>query len=115
MSHFNFQTIGWNNIPETEHTGTTGIAVWKTLQLEGLRIRKVSYSKGYLADHWCKKGHIVHCLEGEFVSELDNGRQFRLSQGMTYIVSDNLSNHRSFTENGVNLLIIDGDFLQLTV
>jgi hypothetical protein len=114
MSHFNFQTIDLNLIPATEHSGTTGIAVWRTLQLEGLRIRRVDYSKGYLADHWCKKGHLVYCLEGEFVSELDNGQQFKLSQGMTYIVSDDLSSHRSFSENGVKLLIIDGDFLQLT-
>ena len=113
MSNFNFQTIDWNLIPATEHLGATGIAVWRTLQLEGLRIRRVDYSMGYMADHWCKKGHIVHCLEGEFVSELDNGQSFRLSQGMTYIVSDDLSSHRSFTENGVKLLIIDGDFLKL--
>ena len=80
--------------------------------MEGLRIRRVDYSKGYLADHWCKKGHIVHCLEGELESELDIGQKFLLKQGMTYLVSDDLSNHRSFTENGVKLLIIDGDFLK---
>src|ERR1044072_9508080 len=113
MSNFNFQTIDWDLIPATEHLGANGIAVWRPLQLEGLRIRRVDYSMGYLADHWCKKGHIVHCLEGEFVSELDNGRNFTLSQGMTYIVSHKLSSHRSFTENGVKLLIIDGDFLKL--
>jgi mannose-6-phosphate isomerase class I len=114
MSNFNFQRIDWDSIPATEHSGTTGIAVWRTLQLEGLRIRKVDYSKGYLANHWCKKGHIVHCLEGEFISELDNGQKFKLSQGMTYIVSDDLSSHRSYSENGVKLLIIDGDFLKLS-
>ena len=114
MSNFDFQTIDWNLIPSTEHKGSTGTAVWRTLQLEGLRIRRVDYSMGYLADHWCKKGHIVHCLEGDFISELDNGQKFRLSQGMTYIVSDDLSSHRSFSENGVKLLIIDGDFLKLS-
>jgi hypothetical protein len=31
---------------------------------------------------------------------------------MTYIVSDELSSHRSKTENGVKLLIIDADFLK---
>ena len=71
----------------------------------------VEYSPGYLADHWCQKGHIVHCLDGEFKSELENGETFILSEGMTYIVSDNLSSHRSFTKNGVKLFIIDGDFL----
>jgi hypothetical protein len=63
------------------------------------------------ADHWCQKGHIVHCLEGEFVSEMDDGTSFLLKKGMTYVVSDGVSTHRSKTENGVKLLIVDGDFL----
>jgi quercetin dioxygenase-like cupin family protein len=106
-----FQTIDWTTIEKTEHSGETGTAYWQTIQFNGLRIRLVEYSKGYLANHWCQKGHIVHCLAGEFVSELETGEHFTLTQGMTYIVSDNLSSHRSFTENGVKLLIIDGDFL----
>lgn len=108
-----FQTIDWTTILKTEHKGETGIASWQTVQFSGLRVRIVEYSKGYLADHWCKKGHIVHCLEGEFVSELENGEKYTLTKGMTYIVSDDLSSHRSITENGVKLLIIDGDFLKL--
>ncbi len=82
------------------------------MQLGGLRIRLVEYSNGYLADHWCEKGHIVHCLDGEFVSELKDGAAFKLIKGMTYVVSDELSSHRSVSENGVKLLIIDGDFLK---
>lgn len=107
-----FQCIDWSTIAPTTHPGTTGNALWQTLQLPGLRLRIVTYSPGYLADHWCQKGHIVHCLEGSFVSELDNGEQFVLAQGMTYVVSDDMSSHRSSTESGVKLLIIDGDFLQ---
>ena len=106
-----FQTIDWSLIEATTHKGQSGYAFWKTQQFDGLRVRMVEYSKGYLADHWCKKGHIVHCLEGEFISELDNNHMFKLTKGMTYIVSDDLSSHRSFSENGVTLLIIDGDFL----
>ena len=109
-----FQTIDWSTIPKTEHKGETGMAYWQTVQFEGLRIRIVEYSKGYVADHWCKKGHIVHCLEGDFVSELSNGQQFILTKGMTYVVSDELSSHRSTTVDGVKLLIIDGDFLKLS-
>ena len=74
-SNIPFQTIDWTNIPKTEHKGETGIAYWQTIQFEGLRIIIVEYSKGYLADHWCTKGHIVHCLEGEFRSELQNGEE----------------------------------------
>ena len=108
-----FQIIDWDNIPKTEHKGEEGIAYWQTVQLEGLRIRIVEYSKGYLADHWCKKGHIIYCLEGEFLSELQNGEKFLLTKGMSYVVSDDLSSHRSKTIEGTKLLIIDGDFLKL--
>lgn len=110
---FPFQTIDWTEVPKTAHNGAKGMAFWQTLQLQGLRIRIVEYSKGYLADHWCRKGHIVHCLEGEFTSELQDGESFILKEGMTYVVSDEISSHRSSTENGVKLLIVDGDFLNL--
>ncbi len=108
-----FQNIDWSKVPRTEHKGETGIAYWQTIQFQGLRIRIVEYSPGYLADHWCKKGHIVHCLEGEFVSEMKDGDQSAMKEGMTYVVSDELSSHRSKTEKGVKLLIIDGEFLSI--
>lgn len=107
-----YQTIDWDSIPRTEHKGENGTAYWQTAQFHGLRIRIVEYTKGYMADHWCQKGHIVHCLEGEFVSELNDGSEFLMKNGSTYVVSDGLSSHRSFTEEGVKLLIVDGDFLQ---
>jgi len=107
-----FETIDWSAIEKTEHKGETGTAFWQTIQKDGVRLRIVEYSKGYMADHWCRKGHIVHCLEGDFISELDNGESFLLTKGMTYIVSDNVSSHRSTTTDGVKLLIIDGDFLK---
>jgi len=106
-----FTVIDWNEISKTRHDGESGYANWQTLQFQGLRVRIVEYSPGYLADHWCKKGHIVHCLKGEFVSEMEDGTGFNLSRGMTYVVSDELSSHRSRTKDGVKLLIIDGDFL----
>lgn len=108
-----FQTIDWAAIPRTEHKGETGVAYWQTVQFPGLRIRIVEYSKGYLADHWCEKGHIVHCLEGEVINELKDGTRSLLTPGISYVVSDELSSHRSISENGVKLMIIDGDFLKL--
>ena len=106
-----FQVIDWGGIGNIEHPGSTGSAYWKTVQLPGLRVRIVTYSAGYLADHWCQKGHIVHCLEGELITEHEGGEKYVLKEGMTYIVSDNLSSHRSLAEREVKLLIIDGDFL----
>lgn len=106
-----FQIINWNHVTQEEHPGEKGHALWQTLQLHGLRIRIVEYSAGYLADHWCRKGHVVHCLEGSFVTEMQNGSSHTLTKGMSYVVSDEMSTHRSFSEGGVKLLIIDGEFL----
>ena len=72
----------------------------------------VEYSPGYSADHWCSKGHIVHCLEGEVENQLKTGETNTLTPGMTYIVTDDASEHLSFSKNGVKLLIVDGDFLK---
>lgn len=83
------------------------------MQFDALRVRYVEYSENYLADHWCEKGHIVYCLKGEVINELEDGTKSILTEGMSYIVSDNLSSHRSITKYGVHLLIIDGDFLKL--
>ncbi len=112
MSNIPFQTIDWNAIEKIAYPGETGTAYWQTIQLGGLRIRKVTYSENYLADHWCQKGHIVHCLKGNFVSEMATGEEIQLTEGMTYVVSDELSSHRSLSAAGVELLIIDGDFLK---
>ncbi len=112
MSNIPFQAIDWSSIEKVEYKGETGVAFWQTVQFPGLRVRIVEYSNGYLADHWCQKGHIVHCLEGEFISELVTGEKIKLKKGETYVVSDELSSHRSISENGVTLLIIDGDFLK---
>lgn len=110
-----FMSIDWSEIPKEEYNGEEGKATWQTIQFSGLRVRVVEYSAGYIADHWCQKGHIVHCLEGEVINELEGEESSFLTKGMSYIVSDDMSSHRSViksaTKNGVKLLIIDGDFL----
>ena len=111
MSQIPFTVVDWNNIEKTEHPGETGTSFWRTLNFEGLRVRIVEYGAGYLADHSCHKGHIVHCLQGSFITEMEDGKSFELREGMSYIVSDNLSSHRSFAKDGVKLLIVDGEFL----
>jgi len=107
-----FQTIDWAKVPKAEHKGECGVATWQTMQFDELRIRIVEYSPGFVADHWCQKGHIVYCLDGEVINEQQNGTRSTLTKGMSYIVSDELSSHRSVSEKGVTLLIIDGDFLK---
>jgi quercetin dioxygenase-like cupin family protein len=112
MSNIAFETIDWTDIEKVAYQGETGTAYWQTKMYNGLRVRLVEYSENYVADHWCKKGHIVHCLEGEFLSEMEDGKHYILTKGMTYIVSDEMSSHKSIAKNGVKLLIIDGDFLK---
>lgn len=107
-----FTTLDWSSIEKTEHKGTTGTSFWQTIDLNGLRIRIVEYSANYLADHWCQKGHVVHCLEGSFVTEMQTGEKITLTPGMSYVVSDELSSHRSTSAKGVKLLIVDGEFLK---
>lgn len=112
MSNIPFTAINWDSVEKTEHKGERGTSFWQTLEYPGLRIRIVEYSAGYLADHWCQKGHIVHCLEGSFTSELSTGEKIVLKKGESYVVSDELSSHRSVCEEAVKLLIVDGDFLK---
>lgn len=103
-----FFTTDWSQVPATEHPGETGTALWRTLDIGDLRVRMVEYSPGYLADHWCDRGHILLVLEGELVTELKDGRRFTLTPGMSYQVSSNGdSPHRSVTETGAKLFVVD--------
>jgi len=106
-----FQVTDWAAIPATEHPGESGIALWRTLQFGSLRVRMVEYSPGYLADHWCQKGHILYVVSGVLDTELATGETFRMTAGMSYEVSDDLSSHRSHTDVGATLFIADGAFL----
>jgi hypothetical protein len=67
----------------------------------------VEYSPGYVADHWCEKGHILLCLAGEFETELRDGRRFHLGPGMSYQVADYAEPHRSRSVTGATLFIVD--------
>lgn len=112
MKKIPFQIIDWNSLPKTINQGETGRSISQKIEYPGLRIRIIEYSDEYLADHWCQKGHVVYCIEGEVINEQENGEQFILKQGMSYVVTDEMSSHRSRTKNKVKLLIVDGDFLK---
>lgn len=104
---FPFQTLDWSSIPTEEHKGETGMATWQTKMMNDIRVRMVEYSPGYKADHWCRKGHIILCTEGEMDTELEDGRILNLTKGMTYFVGDNCEAHCSSTKNGCKLFIVD--------
>lgn len=102
-----FGTTDWQSVERTEHPGITGTAYWRTRQFGDIRVRMVEYTPGYLADHWCSKGHILLCLEGTLDTELEDGRTFVLQAGMSYQVADQAEAHRSSTATGVKLFIVD--------
>ena len=104
---FNFQTFDWSDIPVETHAGESGVAQWQVLRVGDIRVRKMVYLPGYKADHWCSKGHFMHCLDGEMNTELEDGSVYRLLAGMTYIVGDNCEKHRSFTVDGCTLFVVD--------
>ena len=107
LSDIPFGTTDWSEIDPTEHKGDTGVAYWRTRNFGDLRVRMVEYSPGYLADHWCSKGHILLCLEGELHTELADGRTFVLTPGQSYQVADEAEPHRSSTGVGAKLFIVD--------
>ncbi len=107
ISNIAFGTTDWSTIPPTEHKGETGVAYWRTQHFSDIRVRLVDYTPGYLADHWCVKGHILFCIEGELHTELEDGRVFTLRPGMSYQVADNAEPHRSSTVLGAKLFIVD--------
>ena len=103
-----FHVVDWAKVPVTEHSGDAGFALWRTMDMGDVRVRHVEYSAGYVADHWCDRGHILFVLEGELVTELKEGRRFRLTPGMSYQVSSfGDAAHLSSTETGAKLFIVD--------
>lgn len=102
-----FNTTDWATLTPIEHPGITGKALWRTQYFGEIRVRMVEYTAGYLADHWCQKGHILYCLAGELQTELEDGRLFTLQPGMSYQVADNAEPHRSSTAIGAILFIVD--------
>jgi len=107
MTDIPFATTDWSAIEPTEHAGETGEARWRTRHFGDIRVRMVEYTPGYSADHWCSKGHILLCLEGELRTEVADGRVFVLKPGMSYQVADGAEPHRSSTAAGATLFIVD--------
>ncbi|HWI19527.1 MAG TPA: DHCW motif cupin fold protein [Vicinamibacterales bacterium] len=107
MSAIPFGTTDWPQVESTEHKGERGHALWRTQQFGDVRVRMVEYSAGYVADHWCVKGHILLCIDGELETELKDGRVFTLRPGMSYQVADDAEPHRSRTSVGARLFIVD--------
>ena len=97
----------WSQIPASEHPGDCGVATWRTQIFGDIRVRIVEYSAGYAADHWCSKGHVLFCLNGSLKVKIADGKEFVLHAGHSYYVGDGDPPHRSSTETGAQLFIVD--------
>ena len=100
-------TTDWDQVEPTRHAGETGFALWRTQHFANLRVRMVEYSPGYLADHWCSKGHVVLCLSGSLEMEVRDSARLSLQPGQSYHVGDGDPPHRSSTSTGAMLFIVD--------
>lgn len=107
MTGISFVLTDWTHVERTERKGETGIAYWQIRNFGDVRVRMVEYTPGYRADHWCSKGHVLLCIDGQLYTELRDGRTFMLTPGMSYQVADNAEPHRSSTATGAKLFIVD--------
>ncbi|MCE9576850.1 MAG: DHCW motif cupin fold protein [Deltaproteobacteria bacterium] len=107
LEGIDFTATDWSTIASTTHPGETGVATWRTLESGNVRVRLVDYSPGYVADHWCERGHVILVVAGELVTELADGRQFVLPAGHSYHVADGAPGHRSSSKRGATLFIVD--------
>jgi hypothetical protein len=67
ISEIPFEITDWSDVEPTRHAGLSGEALWRTRHVgpEGnrIRVRMVEYTPGYVADHWCQKGHVLLVLQ----------------------------------------------------
>jgi quercetin dioxygenase-like cupin family protein len=82
MSDIPFGTTDWSAVEPEYFAGEQGQAIWRTRRFgpldNAIRVRMVEYTPGYVSDHWCEKGHILLCLDGELETTLADGRVFLL-------------------------------------
>jgi quercetin dioxygenase-like cupin family protein len=107
MQNIPFGTTDWSTVSAEEKPAEAGQAFWRTRHFGDVRVRMVEYTPGYVSDHWCVKGHVLLCVEGELHTELEDGRRFTLTPGMSYQVADQAEPHRSTSPLGAKLFIVD--------
>ena len=103
-----FTRLDWDSLPPIEYPGEAGTSHWRSFDSGGLRVRIVDYGPGYLADHWCDRGHVLHIISGEMTVELADGREVHMEPGNSFCVSDHGdAAHRVWTSKGCQVFIVD--------
>jgi len=101
--------IDWSQIEASSTPGTSGVAEIRAWQAGEAQLRVVDYGAGYLADHWCSKGHIIYVIAGALSIEHEDGtRENVLEAGMSWCVGDGEAPaHRVRSESGARVFILD--------
>lgn len=107
LEGFPFTVVDWSTVRRSEHKGETGVAHWRTCQFGDLRVRIMEYSADYRTGYWCSKGHVFYCLRGELEIELEDGRKFLLTPGMSFQVADGVDRHRNYSRDGATFFVVD--------
>ena len=107
LENINPTSFNWDDLVSEESGGETGYARIKTQVAGTIKIRQVQYSKNYLADHWCDKGHIVLVISGQLIIEHKDNTEIILNSGSTYVVGDNSMAHKAKSAEGATVLIVD--------
>ncbi len=107
MAWLQMSITDWSEVTPSEHPGQRGLALWRTRTFGDIRVRMVEYTPGYVADHWCSKGHVILCLSGFLDIDLRDRARLRLDAGQSYHVGDGDPPHRSSAPEGAKLFIVD--------
>ncbi|WP_437933238.1 DHCW motif cupin fold protein [Sorangium sp. So ce341] len=107
IQNVSFCTTEWSKVPRVEVPGETGMATWRTVETGNIRVRMVEYTPGYMADHWCERGHVLLVLDGELVTSLRDGRTIVLAPGSSYQVGEGVEPHLTSSPKGARVFIVD--------
>ncbi len=101
------KVIAWESLPVTVMPGATGSAQVWTSQSGEVALRRIEFSAGYRADHWCAKGHLALVLAGSLIIEFQDGRSFDVAAGSSFQIGDGDGLHRAYTDDGATIFSVD--------
>ncbi len=103
-----FTVTDWSQVTAVQTRGASGSFLGRSYEAGNLRVRLVEYAPGYVADHWCARGHVLLVLNGELEIELRDGTRHRLRRMMGFQAGDDPANpHRASSRTGARVFIVD--------
>jgi hypothetical protein len=103
-----FYSIDWDMFKTKKYKGESGSSYWRTVEMDGFRLRMVDYSPGFRSDHFCCKGHIILVEEGMLSLKMNSGGIVNIEKGMSLLIGDSIrDSHQAFTNEGARVFIVD--------